>query len=95
MYTRAYSHYHSRAVKPTPMELHNYAGCTLAYTALSKTSRSRINIQHPWLESTYTELTLLCAAYDYRRYNQHMTIIIIYQSPGSHVSQDFLYQKLG
>ena len=32
MYTRAYSHYHSRPVKPTPMELHNYAGCTLALT---------------------------------------------------------------
>ena len=59
-------------------------------TALSKTSRSRINIQHPWLESTYTGLTLLCAEYDYRRYNQHMTIIIIYQSPGSQIITGFL-----
>ena len=65
------------------------------YTAFSKTSRSRINIQHPWLESTYTGLTPLCAEYDYRHYNQHMTIIIIYQSPGSHIlSQDFLCQNL-
>ena len=36
MYTRAYSHYHSRPVKPTPMELHNYAGCILALHCVFK-----------------------------------------------------------
>ena len=83
MYTRACSDYHSHPVKPTPMAPPLYKMHTKLALCAFKSSWRISNSEHsggksPWLESRFTTTVPLGAAYDYRRYNQHMTSIIIY-----------------